>query len=48
MDATETGKALDALIDSGKVRAVGISNFEVWDWRLLQAHMTHPLVVNQI
>ncbi|MFQ3185070.1 MAG: putative oxidoreductase [Marinomonas primoryensis] len=48
MDATETGKALDALIDSGKVRAVGISNFEVWDWRLLQAHMKHPLVVNQI
>ncbi|MCV2403742.1 aldo/keto reductase [Marinomonas sp. C2222] len=48
MDAAETGAALDALIDSGKVRAVGVSNFEVWDWRLLQANMRHPLVVNQV
>ncbi|ETX10828.1 aryl-alcohol dehydrogenase [Marinomonas ushuaiensis DSM 15871] len=48
MNAAETGKTLDALIDSGKVRAVGISNFEVWDWRLLQSHMKHPLVVNQV
>mgnify|MGYP005989115605 FL=1 len=48
MDAAETGKTLDALIDSGKVLAVGISNFEVWDWRLLQSHMKHPLVVNQV
>lgn len=48
MDAAETGKTLDALIDSGKVRAVGISNFEAWDWRLLQSHMKHPLVVNQV
>jgi len=48
MDAAETGKTLDALVDSGKVRAVGISNFEVWDWRLLQSHMKHPLVVNQV
>ncbi|MDB4837918.1 aldo/keto reductase [Marinomonas sp.] len=48
MNAAETGAALDALIDSGKVRAVGISNFEVWDWRLLQANMRHPLAVNQV
>lgn len=48
MDAAETGKTLDALIDSGKIRAVGISNFDVWDWRLLQSHMTHRLVVNQV
>lgn len=48
MNAVETGAALDALIDSGKVRAVGVSNFDVWDWRLLQANMRHPLVANQV
>ncbi|MBJ7555516.1 aldo/keto reductase [Marinomonas spartinae] len=48
MNAAETGHALDALIDSGKVRAVGVSNFSVWDWRLLQANMTHSLVANQV
>lgn len=48
MDAAETGAALDKLIDDGKIRSVGISNFQSWDWRLLQANMKHPLVVNQI
>lgn len=48
MNAAEAGETLDALIDSGKVRAVGVSNFDVWDWRLLQSHMKHALVVNQV
>lgn len=48
MDAAQTGAALDALVDSGKVRAVGVSNFNVWDWRLLQANMRHQLAVNQV
>lgn len=48
MDAAETGAALDALIDSGKTRAVGVSNFGVHEWRLLQANMKHRLCVNQI
>ena len=48
MDAAETGAALDGLIASGKVKQVGVSNFGVWDWKLLQQHMTNPLVVNQI
>lgn len=48
MDAAETGAALDKLIDDGKIRSAGISNFQSWDWRLLQANMKHPLVVNQI
>lgn len=48
MDHFETGEALDALVDSGKVRAVGISNFRPWDWNLLQSAMRHPLVINQI
>jgi predicted oxidoreductase len=48
MNAAETGAALDALVDSGKIRSAGISNFGPNDWRLLQAHMKHPLVINQI
>lgn len=48
MDHFETGEALDALVDSGKVRAVGVSNFRPWDWNLLQSAMRHQLVTNQI
>ena len=48
MDHHETGAALDALVDAGKVRAVGVSNFRPWDWNLLQSAMRHPLVANQI
>ncbi|KUF12480.1 aldo/keto reductase [Pseudoponticoccus marisrubri] len=48
MDACETGAALDEVVDSGKVRAVGVSNFRPWDWKLLQASMRTPLVTNQI
>ena len=48
MDPAKTGKKLDELIDSGKVRAIGVSNFPSWDWRLLQAHMSHKLTANQI
>ena len=48
MDHTETGGALDSLVRSGKVRAVGVSNFKVWDWKLLQSAMETPLATNQI
>ncbi|MFW5655731.1 MAG: aldo/keto reductase, partial [Roseicyclus sp.] len=48
MDHLETGRALDALVASGKVRAVGVSNFRPWDWRLLQSAMTTRLATNQI
>lgn len=48
MNAAETGAALDALIDTGKTRSVGVSNFGVHEWRLLQANMKHRLCVNQI
>jgi predicted oxidoreductase len=48
MDAEATGRTLDALIDSGTVKAVGVSNFRPWDWDLLQSAMHHPLVTNQI
>lgn len=48
MDHHETGAALDELVNSGKVRAVGTSNFRPWDWKLLQSAMTNPLCTNQI
>ena len=48
MDHHETGKALDEVVASGKVRAVGVSNFRPWDWTLLQSAMQTPLVTNQI
>ena len=48
MDHLETGKTLDGLISSGKVKAVGVSNFMPHDWVLLQSAMTSKLVTNQI
>jgi predicted oxidoreductase len=48
MDHHETGAALDDLIASGKVRAVGVSNFRPWDVQLLQSGMKTPLATNQI
>ncbi|MEM9394291.1 MAG: aldo/keto reductase [Pseudomonadota bacterium] len=48
MDPFETGPALDDLVASGKVRAVGVSNFKLHDWTLLQSAMSTPLCTNQI
>lgn len=48
MDHEETGRALDALVASGKVRAVGVSNFRPFDIALLQSAMSTPLRTNQI
>jgi predicted oxidoreductase len=48
MDADETGETLDALVASGKVLSVGVSNFRPWDFSLLQSSMETNLVTNQI
>lgn len=48
MDHHETGACLDALVASGKVRAVGTSNFRPWDWELLQSATSTRLATNQI
>lgn len=48
MDHHETGAALDEIVASGKVRAVGVSNFKLHDWTLLQSAMKSQLVTNQI
>ncbi|RYH11154.1 aldo/keto reductase family oxidoreductase [Tropicimonas sp. IMCC6043] len=48
MDPVETGRALDEAVASGKVRAVGVSNFMPHDFELLQAAMETRLATNQI
>jgi predicted oxidoreductase len=47
-DADALGACLDRLIDDGKVRGVGVSNFMPWDGDLLQSRMAHRLQLNQI
>jgi len=48
MDHHETGRALDRLVEQGKVRAIGVSNFKPWDISLLQSAMHTPICTNQI
>lgn len=48
MDHHETGAALDQVVASGKVRSVGVSNFKLHDWTLLQSATKTPLITNQI
>ena len=48
MDQLETGSALDDIVSTGKIRAVGVSNFRPWDIDLLQSAMKSPIIVNQI
>jgi predicted oxidoreductase len=48
MDHEETGRALDSLIASGKIKGAGVSNFRPWDFSLLQSAMSNKLVTNQI
>ncbi len=48
MDHLETGAVLDEVVASGKVGAVGVSNFKLHDWTLLQSAMKTQLATNQI
>ena len=48
MDHYATGRALDALVEQGKVGAIGVSNFKCHDWTLLQSAMSQRLATNQI
>ncbi len=48
MNHHETGAALDDLVESGKIRWAGVSNFMKHDWTLLQSAMNTPLATNQI
>ena len=48
MDAEETGAVLDSLVQSGKAKHIGVSNFRPHDFALLQSYMHQKLVTNQI
>jgi predicted oxidoreductase len=46
--AEDTASGLNELLRSGKVRATGVSNYSASQFDLLNAHLEHPLVTNQI
>lgn len=48
MEADEVAAALAHLQESGKAAAVGVSNFSVTQFELLQARLDRPLVTNQV
>jgi diketogulonate reductase-like aldo/keto reductase len=46
---SETMRALEALVDAGKIRALGVSNFDVEDLEEARAALrTYPLACNQV
>ncbi len=47
-DAEETAEAFQELVDAGKVRNCGVSNFKPSQFSLLQSRCSMPLQVNQI
>lgn len=44
---SETARALNEMLSSGKVRAIGVSNFTPSQTRALQAHLDYPLATTQ-
>jgi predicted oxidoreductase len=48
IDRPGTARALDRLVDEGTVGAIGVSNMSHHRIEALQAHLSHPLVVDQL
>ncbi len=48
MDVAATAASLDAIVDAGKVGAIGVSNFLPEQWRRLQDAMRHRLTAHQL
>jgi predicted oxidoreductase len=44
----ETAAILSELVLSGKIRFIGVSNFNVSQHRLLASHLSHPIITNHI
>jgi len=47
-DVEETASALSELILNGKIKFIGVSNFNAAQHRLLAAHLSHPIITNHI
>lgn len=47
-NAEETASALTSLLLSGKIKFIGVSNFNVFQHRLLASHLAQPIVTNHI
>ncbi len=47
-DPADTAAGLQQLVDSGKVKAVGVSNYSPSQFSALQQHLGVPLVTNQL
>ncbi|KAK3048883.1 hypothetical protein LTR09_009778 [Extremus antarcticus] len=43
-----TWKAMEKLVEKGKARAIGVSNFDIADLKALIPHTTIPISVNQV
>ncbi len=48
MDASEVADAFTTLIEQGKAKHVGVSNFSASQFKLLQSRFDFPLVTNQL
>lgn len=48
MNVDETAAALTELVELGKTRAIGVSNFSTSQFDLLQSRLDMPLVTNQV
>ena len=48
MDFEETAKALDQMVQEGKVKNLGVSNFTTWQFDTLNSFLENKLVTNQI
>tara|TARA_Y100000589_G_scaffold327128_2_gene368344 strand:- start:1779 stop:2690 length:912 start_codon:yes stop_codon:yes gene_type:complete len=48
MDFEDTANGLESVVKSGKVRAVGVSNFLPWQFDTLSEFLNIPLVTNQV
>ena len=44
----ETMEALSELVDQGKTRFIGVSNFEIEELEAARSHARHPIVCNQV
>lgn len=48
MNADETAEALTQVVNEGKVKHVGVSNFTPSHFNLLQSRLNYPVVTNQV